>query len=781
MAKKPLPDLLDAYQGNAWPAMLESLGENLDISAESMARLGIGFAPIVYFKAKPTNPTGANYQGWWVGPERDADGNVIGLALRSRSSNFKAMFPGSKHGLCYEINPNHRHGQEAYQKGKHNWARVVAAGVDCPVCGKMDGCLVSSEDPQDPKAVVCIRTPSDRRQSLGFLHILKDAGQLDPTATLLPPSDLPVLVVEGWTDTAVAMDMGFVAVGRPSNLACMDMLADLVRGRSVIIVGENDDINPATGKRPGEEGMVAAYQILKTKCRDIEMVLPPDEFKDLRKWHTAQQITSDQFMEYVGEHKRESNEQLVFADDDPRTLAQGFLHTRHRMAGRHITRFWNGGWWTYTDGCYRPVTDLEFTAPMYDWAADKKVMKVSFKGESRVERVRCDNSFVSNTCNAARAATLINEEVIPCWINGMKGPDPEELIAFSNGILHIPTYLDGQPFESYMMDPTPDLFTTSAIPYAFDPTAPYDDHLSFLESSLGDEPSKIAQWQEWLGYCLTTDTSHQKMMFLRGPSGAGKSVCINLLAAMVGGKKQTASPKLADLATSFGLAPLLGKSLCIIPDARVSRGMDAMRGLEVLLNIAADDYVDVNRKNRDVVESIKLGCHVTIGSNEFLEVPDHAGAMQRRMLITEFKRSFRSNPDKSLERRLTKNIAGLAVFALEGLRRLRAKDDFTEPESSKQALLEWAIATSPIASMLEECTRVDESGSVQKSELYDVWAGWSSERRITAMSKTKFFERLHSNAPYITSDTTVTGGHKLSVFKGLSVQPWAAKQYLGKL
>jgi hypothetical protein len=53
------------------------------------------------------------------------------------------------------------------------------------------------------------------------------------------------------------------------------------------------------------------------------------------------------------------------------------------------------------------------------------------------------------------------------------------------------------------------------------------------------------------------------------------------------GEDQVASTSFADLVGDFGVQSLIGKSICVIPDARTPRHGDNMRGLELLLNIAA--------------------------------------------------------------------------------------------------------------------------------------------------------------------------------------------------
>jgi hypothetical protein len=107
------------------------------------------------------------------------------------------------------------------------------------------------------------------------------------------------LVIEGATDTAAALDLGFDAVGRPSNLACLEMLCDLVRGREVIIIGEQDrKWNEAAQKylEPGRAGMLATFQAVRGMVKSATMLMPPPHIKDLRAWVSKYKLTREQFL-----------------------------------------------------------------------------------------------------------------------------------------------------------------------------------------------------------------------------------------------------------------------------------------------------------------------------------------------------------------------------------------------------------------------------------------------------------------------------------------------------
>jgi len=105
--------------------------------------------------------------------------------------------------------------------------------------------------------------------------------------------DGPLLIVEGESDLAAALDLGFHAIGRPNCNSKIEMTAKAARGRcEIVIVGDNDAVG-----RAGAEKLADAL-ILHYHC--VKIVYPPDDIKDLRQWlqaglthETLQQIIKD--------------------------------------------------------------------------------------------------------------------------------------------------------------------------------------------------------------------------------------------------------------------------------------------------------------------------------------------------------------------------------------------------------------------------------------------------------------------------------------------------------
>lgn len=585
MARAKVADRMEGFQRNAWPAMVEALAAELGVRSASLTKLGVGYVPVIDFKY------GRNYDGWWCNPERDATGKIVGISLRSRMDGKKFMFPGSKHGLVYPCQGIVT-GTVGYAGGSHNWTRLYDAHVDCPVCGKPDGCLVSSEDPSDPKACICIRTEdgAEKQTGFGWLHILKEEGRLDSGPHPLPDSDYPIVVVEGFSDTAAALGLGLVGVGRPNNTGGLGALSDLVRGRKIVVVGENDQ--KADGDWPGKRGVDACMATLRRVCPHVVTIYPPDGRKDLREWINQDGLSLEAFLEYVEKYGSTEEAGDVLPDATPLHMADRWLLDEFTESGSLLLRRYRGQWFHYTDGRYTEIEESSVVrGSLWSWSDGKEYKKYAADGSVSVERFEPSRSRVSDMADALNSRCPITGEH-PYWLDGRTDPDPRRLICFSNGSLDVDA-LDTGTVE--LTEPTPELFTLAYLAYPYNPDAECPQWMEWLDATLGDDPDKISLLQEWFGLCMTPDMSYEKFMLFIGRSRSGKSTALEVLRALVGAK-QVASASFRSLCSDFGRAPLVGKLCAFMSDARLPRNSDVMYALETLLAIIGQDSVNINRK-----------------------------------------------------------------------------------------------------------------------------------------------------------------------------------------
>jgi hypothetical protein len=100
---------------------------------------------------------------------------------------------------------------------------------------------------------------------------------------LFLPSGLAIggrlLVTEGPTDCAALLDLGFQAVGRPSCMGGIKLLAELVRQQQpaeLVVVADGDG--------PGQRGAENLAAVLVAYAAAVRVVAPPAGIKDAREW-----------------------------------------------------------------------------------------------------------------------------------------------------------------------------------------------------------------------------------------------------------------------------------------------------------------------------------------------------------------------------------------------------------------------------------------------------------------------------------------------------------------
>ena len=176
--------------------------------------------------------------------------------------------------------------------------------------------------------------------------------------------------------------------------------------------------------------------------------------------------------------------------------------------------------------------------------------------------------FAPSCCLTARAD-------VPTWTDGRFAPPAREMISMANGLLHVPT----RTLTSH----TPLFFSHHALPFAFDPNAPAPQRwLLFLQELWEGDKSSIEALQEVMGSIIGGDTRLQKIFLLVGPKRGGKGTIGRVLTGLLG-SHNVAAPTLASLSTNFGLAPLIGKPLALVSDARLSTRADSKVVVERLL------------------------------------------------------------------------------------------------------------------------------------------------------------------------------------------------------
>jgi putative DNA primase/helicase len=418
-------------------------------------------------------------------------------------------------------------------------------------------------------------------------------------------------------------------------------------------------------------------------------------------------------------------------------------------------RFWRGGWWRWSNGAYREIEPEEIRA------------KLLLSLNRRYHHI--GTFHVANCLDQMRAQTLLaGTTEAPMWLGDASVAwPPDEILAARNGLAHLPSIASG---SGEIIAPTPRFFTTTALVYDLKLNAPEPANwLEFLGALWPDGQESIDTLQEWFGYVLTQDTRLQKILLLIGPRRSGKGTIGRILTAMIG-RENVAGPTLGSLATQFGLAPLLGKSLAIIADARLSGRADQAAIVEQLLSISGEDTKTIDRKHAAAV-TCRLPTRLTLLSNELPRFNDASGAAAGRMILLRLEESWYGKEDHDLEQRLLTELPGILLWAVAGWARLRRRGRFAEPEASTDLREALDELTSPVFAFVQARCVVGPEHEVDTKVLYGAYRGWCEMVGRERVEDEEGFGRALRAAITVERKQRKEGGHRWRVYMGVGLLP----------
>jgi P4 family phage/plasmid primase-like protien len=446
---------------------------------------------------------------------------------------------------------------------------------------------------------------------------------------------------------------------------------------------------------------------------------------------------------------KEEDDRIDASRVDPQTEATNVLES-HQHLGFNRLIFWGGGFLYWTKGKFVPIPNSEARTIIV------KSLNERFTGVG--------TSVVSDVLEQVRAASLLSVQVQPpSWLTENEWR-PEDVIATENAIVHLPSLSDGS--MTYTTPSTPSFFTTSALDYDFDDSKPdCPNWKSFIKQLWPDDQDCIDTLQEWFGYCLTPDTRQQKILMMLGPKRSGKGTICRVLRSVVG-DGNVCGPTLASLQTNFGLWPLLGKTVAIVSDARLSGRSDQAVITERLLSISGEDAQTIDRKNMEPVTT-KLSTRFMIVSNELPRLQDSSGAFTGRMIVLRLSESFYGREDQQLSDRLMDEREGILHWAIDGWKRLRERSHFVQPESGMELVQQLNELASPILSFVEDRCEVDYCYTITVQDLYSGWCEWCKEVGREPSTTQTFGRDLSALLPRLRLRQIRLGAHRERKYEGI--------------
>jgi putative DNA primase/helicase len=401
----------------------------------------------------------------------------------------------------------------------------------------------------------------------------------------------------------------------------------------------------------------------------------------------------------------------------------------HDPDGVLTLRWWRGSFYLWAGTHWTEIADPAIRTRLYHALEQAQYWKTAPTASPELVPWAPSRRKIADVMEALQAVAHIPEQVEPpasvterapvrdgprsepLWV-----PHDDGALALRNGLLHLPT----RQMDAH----SPRLFNLLALPYDYDRAAPSPRRwLRFLRQLWPGDRQPRMLLQEWFGYLLCGSTRQQKIALVVGPPRSGKGTIARVATALIG-RNNTAGPTLASLGTNFGLQPLLSKALAVVSDARLST--DANTVVERLLSISGEDAITVDRKFKEPWTG-RLPVRFMILSNELPSLGDASGAIATRFLVLTLTRSWLGEENPALTDALLEELPGILLWSLKGLDRLNAQGHFTEPTSSRDAVITLADLTSPVGAFIREACIRQAGRQVPVRELYQAWRRWSKD------------------------------------------------------
>jgi putative DNA primase/helicase len=465
--------------------------------------------------------------------------------------------------------------------------------------------------------------------------------------------------------------------------------------------------------------------------------------------------------------------------DDPHRLARLFLSPRQKD-NCQTQHYWREEHWRWDGAAYGQIPDNELKAEVcqtvkaeFDLLNIEEIRRWGQGGDPAEKgnpvpvptARKVTARILADTIQAMAGLTLLPHKIEqPCWLSGPAPFPVDEIVAAKNCLVHLPSVGKGTGCTHPL---TPRFFSANSLEYDFNPRAPAPGEWQrFLAKLWPHDQEAIRTLQEWFGYCLLPDTSQQKILMVVGPKRSGKGTIARVLTRLVG-ISNACAPTMASLASNFGMQPLLGKTLAIISDARLSGRTDAAVVVERLLSISGEDAQTIDRKNLPHV-TCKLPVRFVVLTNELPRLNDPSGALVSRLIVLGLTESWYGKEDTKLTAGLLAELPGILLWAAEGLLRLRDRGYFVQPEAGKKLIGELEDLTSPIGAFLRECCEVGPAYEVYIRDLFERWKRWCEEKGRKDHGNEQTFGRdLRAALPTIDVQQPRVGGQRIRKYVGI--------------
>jgi P4 family phage/plasmid primase-like protien len=356
----------------------------------------------------------------------------------------------------------------------------------------------------------------------------------------------------------------------------------------------------------------------------------------------------------------------------------------------------DGTLWTYRDGFWT-VFDERLTAALHGFIQDQLEATMIDPTPQKKNGVL---SWISH-CKAIR-------QVGVAW-------DATPLIVGRNGCL--------DPETGSIVPHSPTDYATRRVDVEFDATAVCPHWLRFLGDVFGCFGhqgclERILTIQEWFGSLLAKGLTRdmKKVAWWWGDKRTGKSR-FTRVACMLLGETAICSLHPPELEDRFGMAALLNSRAWIADDVLDEDSFIPGGKFKV---IVTGEAVAVRQMNKVAITTV-FDLPIAFSANDRPRFKDSTDACYDRILPIRLMRQFQVGEARSeheIDAEFRAELPGIFNWAVEGLKRLRARGHYGGHEWMQQGQKEFKEGNTVLSDWAESCVERDESCRVEVNDLF---------------------------------------------------------------
>jgi P4 family phage/plasmid primase-like protien len=316
---------------------------------------------------------------------------------------------------------------------------------------------------------------------------------------------------------------------------------------------------------------------------------------------------------------------------------------------------------------------------------------------------------------------------------------------------------------------TPDLFSTFAIGYNYDPAADCPCFIKYLNEVQPEADSRECL-QMLAGLALIPDTRYEVIFILYGEGGTGKSVFLHILEKLVDSSNVCCLP-LAKFAEKHSAHLLTEHLLNIVGDLPTAAEGSSLHHIEgYLKDVASGGLLPVERKNKDPYKAPAIA-RCIFASNSLPTFADRSNGIWDRLRIVSFNQRFRDTEKQNSNLKYeiaAQELPGILNWAIAGLAKLRKQARFPNTTAGKAIRDKHRNDCDHERQFLDEYYTEMNGCYVVKSDMYKEYREWSSSAGFRYKNSSNFYNDVLRALPKAFETRERIAGHNSRIFKNIA-------------